>query len=84
MGGRKWWRKKLPGLLQQVCSHISTNDGVILTEANLNVLAESTAVIIASGFGISDGLKCDAAKGNEVGISTGESNQIRADLHDRV
>lgn len=44
------------GLLQQVGPHVGPNDVVPLIKANLNVLSESAAVVIASGFGISDGL----------------------------
>lgn len=44
------------GLLQQVGPHVGSNDVVPLVEAYLNILSKAAAVVIASGFGISDGL----------------------------
>lgn len=44
------------GLLQQVGPHVGSNDVVPSVKANLDVLPEAAAVVIASGFGISDGL----------------------------
>lgn len=44
------------GLLQQVGPHVGPNDVVPLIKANLNILSKSAAVVIASSFGISDGL----------------------------
>lgn len=44
-------------LLQQVCSHVGTNDVVTSAEANLNVLSEATAVIISSCFRIPNSLE---------------------------
>lgn len=45
-----------PGLLQQVGPHVGPDDAVPLVKADLNVLPEAAAVVIARGFGISDGL----------------------------
>lgn len=44
------------GLLQQVGPHAGPNDVVPFVEADLNILSETAAVVIASGFSISDGL----------------------------
>lgn len=45
-----------PGLLQQVGPHVGPNDVVLLIKANLNVLPESAAVVVASGLGVPNGL----------------------------
>lgn len=45
-----------PGLLQQVSPHVGPDDVVPLVKANLNILPKAAAVVIAGGFGISDGL----------------------------
>lgn len=50
------------GLLQQVRPHVGTNDAVPLVKADLNVLSETAAVVIAGGFSIPDGL-CGKDKG---------------------
>lgn len=44
------------GLLQQVGPHVGSNDVVPFVKANLNVLPKAAAVVIASGFSISNGL----------------------------
>lgn len=44
------------GLLQQVGPHVGPNDVVPFIKANLNVLPKTAAVVIASGFSISNGL----------------------------
>lgn len=49
--------KNNPRLLQQVCSHVGTNDVVASTEADLNVLSKATAVVISSGFCVSNSLE---------------------------
>lgn len=45
-----------PGLLQQVGPHVGPDDVVPFVKADLNVLSKSAAVVVASGFSISDGL----------------------------
>lgn len=44
------------GLLQQVGPHVGPNDVVPFVKANLNVLPKTTAVVIARGFRIANGL----------------------------
>lgn len=44
------------GLLQQVGPHVGPNDVVPFVKADLNILSKTAAVVIASGFSISDGL----------------------------
>lgn len=43
-------------LLQQVRSHVGTDDVVTSAEADLNVLSKATAVVISSGFCVSNSL----------------------------
>lgn len=43
--------------LQQICSHIGSNDTISIVKADLNVLSETTAVVISGGLRISNGLK---------------------------
>lgn len=50
------------GLLQQVGPHVGADDAVPLVKADLNVLSETAAVVIAGGFSIPDGL-CGKDKG---------------------
>lgn len=50
------------GLLQQVGPHVAADDAVPLVKADLNVLSETAAVVIAGGFSIPDGL-CGKDKG---------------------
>lgn len=45
------------GFLQQICPHVGANDPVPVVKANLDVLAEATAVIIAGRLGVSNSLK---------------------------
>lgn len=44
------------GFLQQICSHVGPDDPVPVVEADLDVLPEATAVVVAGGLGVSDGL----------------------------
>ncbi len=46
-----------PRLLQQVRPHVGTDDVVTSAEADLNVLSKATAVVVSSGFCISNGLE---------------------------
>ena len=48
--------KDHPGLLQQVGPHVGSNDVVPSVKADLDILPKAAAVVIARGFGISDGL----------------------------
>lgn len=41
-------------LLQQVSPHVGTYDVESLVEADLDVLPETTAVVITGGFGVSN------------------------------
>lgn len=43
-------------LLQQIRPHVGTYDVVASAEADLNVLSKTTAVVISSGFCITNGL----------------------------
>lgn len=45
------------GFLQQICSHVGPDDPVSVVEADLDVLPEATAVVVAGGLGVSDSLK---------------------------
>lgn len=44
------------GLFQQVGAHVGTDDVVMFVKTDLDVLSKATAVVIASGFGISNRL----------------------------
>lgn len=44
------------GLLQQVGPHVGPNDVVTFVKTNLDILSKTAAIVIASGFGISNGL----------------------------
>lgn len=48
--------KDHPGLLQQVGPHVGPNDVVLLIKADLDVLPESAAIVVASGLGVPNGL----------------------------
>lgn len=48
--------KYYSGLLKQIRSHVGTDDVVSPIEANLDVLPEAAAIVIAGGFCISNGL----------------------------
>lgn len=42
--------------LQQICSHVGTDDTVTVVKADLDVFPKATAVVISGGLCISDGL----------------------------
>jgi len=45
-----------PRFFKKVCAHASTHNVVSLAEANLNVFAETTAVVVPRRFSITDRL----------------------------
>lgn len=48
--------KNHAGLLQQVRPHVGSDDVVPSAETDLYVLSKATAVVVPSGFSVSDGL----------------------------
>lgn len=42
----------VPGFLQQIRPHVSTYNGVVFAEADLDVFAEATTVVVSGGLGI--------------------------------
>ena len=45
-----------PGFLQQIGPHVCPLYGVLFAEPQLDVLPESTAVVVSCCFGVADGL----------------------------
>lgn len=48
--------KDHPWFLQQICSHVGTNDTVTCVKSNLNVFPKTTAVVVPGGLCVSNGL----------------------------
>lgn len=49
--------KDHPGLLQQICPHVGSNDVPLSAKTNLNVLPKPTTIVISCGFSITNGLQ---------------------------
>lgn len=62
-----------PRLLQQVRPHVGTDDVVTSAEADLNVLSKATAVVVSSGFCVSNSL-----------VDRGQCHQHNAEYNQRL